>query len=126
MNTKEAIEYVRKRGQRIIRSHIDEAIGSGFLTKTDGHISGADLDQWARRGCPTKTRSLVWPEGTDAEFEAYVALQETRLPWDRLELARFCARQLNLARLVKAEVDRLRRENCSLRLELERARSEAA
>lgn len=112
------ISYLKKRGQQVSRNHIDEARAAGYLES----FSEADVEEWGRRGCPTSTRSLVWPQGTDEEFEAYAALQEARLPPDRLELARFCARQAMVAKLVREECDRLRRENTRLTLALAKAK----
>lgn len=118
MNSNQVIAYLRQRGQKVTRNHIDEARAAGYL---EGFSEEA-VEKWGRRGCPTSTRSLVWPQGTDEEFEAYAALQESMMPPDRLELARFCARQAMVARMAREECDRLRRENTKLTLALARAK----
>lgn len=120
LDTAQVIRFLRERGQRVSRNHVDEARAAGYLASFELE----DVADWGRRGCPTSTRSLVWPECTDEEFEAYANLQESRLPADRLELARFCARQAGVARIARQECDRLRRENAKLRLALAKARAE--
>jgi hypothetical protein len=131
LRTDDAIKYIAAKGQAITVAHITEATNLGFLEpfiqkgSRWKRYDTKQLDDWARMGCPS-FRPLVWPKEADKEFEAYVALQEKRLPYDRYELTRFCISQRSLAKVAREEANRLHRENIQLRLEIQRMRAQEA